>query len=343
MKYTALIRTYNSLPLVADVVAALRAQDVPPHRIIAVDSHSAPEQRAALEDIFDQVIDYPNEPFNYSKAINIGVDACDTPYVLIISSHVLLTDPYLISYGINHIAQGGARCLGCCFNQGGDYGKTYGVTQVDKHNFSLLLGLSNSCALLERRYIIDRPFREDVFSAEDQEWAAYYLRQRDACFFSFHSVYVKYMNPHVNDMKTMNEFVSMAYFTHPELRGPKYIIPRLARALLALIRLRPERAKLHFTMAVELFMTNFRKPVRLTSAYYGGNEKNTLELSDTQCNRAQNSTRGNRNSSVYPLPTLMNNNNSSRPNKHGIQSHRYPDRADGTTGNPFQDRSDQTP
>ena len=279
MKYTALIRTYNSFPLVAEVVAGLRAQAVPPEKIIAVDSNSCVEQRLALDDICDQVIDYPKETFNYSKAINIGVEACETEYVLIISSHIVLTDPYLISYGINHISEGGDRCLGYCFNQGGDYGKTYGVTRVDKRNFSLLLGLSNSCAFLQNQYIIDRPFREDVFSAEDQEWAAYYLRNHDASFFSFHSVYVKYLNPNVNDVKTMNEFISMAYFTHPELRGPKYIIPRLARALLAFLRMRPARAKHHLTMATELFMTNFRKPVR-KSSYYGDSQKDEPGLSE---------------------------------------------------------------
>ena len=285
MKYTALIRTYNSFPLVAEVISALRAQAVPPEKIIAVDSNSCVEQRLALNAICDQVIDYPSEPFNYSKAINIGIEACETEYVLIISSHVLLTDPHLISYGINHISEGGDRCLGCCFNQGGDYEKTYGVTRVDKGNFSLLLGLSNSCAFLKKQYIIDRPFREDVFSAEDQEWAAYYLRNHDACFFSFHSVYVKYLNPHVNELKTMNEFISMAYFTHPELRRPKYIVPRLARALLAFLRLRPERARFHFTMAKELFMTNFRKPVRQTSSYYASAKTEPVALSETQPNR----------------------------------------------------------
>lgn len=268
MKYTALIRTFNSLPLVADVVAGLRAQAVPPEKIIAVDSNSSPGQRLALNDLVDQVLDYPAEPFNYSKAINIGIAACTTEYVLIVSSHVVLTDPYLISYGINHIALNDERCLGCCFNQGGDYEKTYGVSRVDKNSFSLLLGLSNSCAFLKRQYIVDRPFREDVFSAEDQEWAAYYLREHDAHFFSFHSVYVKYLNPHVNELKTMNEFISMAYFTHPELRGYQYVIPRLARGLLAILRLRPHRARFHLTMAAELFMTNFRKPVR-RSLYYG--------------------------------------------------------------------------
>ena len=267
MKYTALIRTCNSFPLVADVVAALRAQAIPPHKIIAVDSNSKPEQRAALEGIFDQVIDYPPEPFNYSKAINIGIEGCDTDYVLIISSHVVLQDRYLISYGVNYIKESDGLCLGCCFNPGGDTEKVYGVTQVDKKNFSLLLGLSNSCALLKKQYIVDRPFREDVFSAEDQEWAAYYLRSHDASFFSFHSVHVKYLNPNVNELKTLNEFISMAYFTHPELRGPKYILPRLGRALLALLRNRPERAKWHMTMAMELFLANFRKPVR-RSAYY---------------------------------------------------------------------------
>lgn len=268
MKYTALIRTYNSFPLVAEVVAKLRAQVIPPEKIIAVDSNSCAEQRLALNDLVDQVIDYPNELFNYSKAINIGVAACETDYVLIISSHVLLTDPNLISYGINHITLGDEHCLGCCFNQGGDYEKTYGVSWVDKNSFSLRLGLSNSCAFLKKKYILERPFREDVFSAEDQEWAAYYLRERGANFYSFHSVYVKYLNPHVSELKTMNEFISMAYFTHPELRGAKYILPRLGRALLAVLRLRPMRAKFHFTMAMELYMTNFKKPVR-RSAYYG--------------------------------------------------------------------------
>lgn len=286
MKYTALIRTYNSFPLVAEVVASLREQDEPPEKIIAVDSDSSPEQRLALEDICDLVIDYPKEPFNYSKAINIGIVACDTEYVLIISSHVVLTDPYLISYGINHIADGGDRCLGCCFNPGGDYGKPYGVTRVDKSNFSLVLGLSNSCALLKRQYIINRPFQEDVFSAEDQEWASYYLRQQDATFFSFHSVHVRYLNPNVNDLKTMNEFISMAYFTHPELRGPKYIVPRLARALLAILRFRPEKAKLHLSMAIQLFLTNFRKPVR-QSAYYGSKEvrSESVELFSPNANQ----------------------------------------------------------
>ena len=267
MKYTALIRTYNSFPLVAEVVAALRAQAIPPHKIIAVDSNSKPEQRAALEGIFDRVIDYPPEPFNYSKAINIGMEECDTEYVLIISSHVVLQDRFLISYGINSIKNEGGLCLGCCFNPGGDTEKVYGLTRVDKKNFSLLLGLSNSCAFLKKQYIVDRPFREDVFSAEDQEWAAYYLRNHDASFFSFHSIHVKYLNPNVNELKTLNEFISMAYFTHPELRGPKYILPRLGRAFLALLRNRPERARMHMTMATELFLTNFRKPVR-RSTYY---------------------------------------------------------------------------
>lgn len=273
MKYTALIRTYNSFPVLSDVVAALREQTIAPHKILAVDSHSNPEQRSALDEIVDQVIDYPDEPFNYSKAINIGIAACETEYVLIISSHVMLNDPKLISYGVRYISTEGDNCLGCCFNPGADNEISYGVTKVDKKNFSLLLGLSNSCALLKTEKIVNRPFREDVFSAEDQEWAAYYLRNHGACFFSFHSAHVKYFNAYANELKTMNEFISMAYFTHPHLRGPTHILFRLARALLALIRNRPERARVHFTMAKELFLTNFRKPVRKSSYYeYGKSE-----------------------------------------------------------------------
>lgn len=267
LKYTALIRTYNSLPLVADVVAALLAQTMPPEKILAVDSASSPEQRLALDDLFDQVIDYPNEPFNFSKAINIGAAVCNTEYVLIISSHVVIQEPDIISRGVSYIANEVASCLGCCFNPHHLPERVWVIKKVDKNNFSPLLGLSNSCAFLKVQNILDRPFREDVFSAEDQEWAAYYLRNFNASFFRVISYHVKYLNKHLNDLKFINEEISMAYFTHRQLLSPIRIVARFLRALLATVRNRPERAKLHMMIAKELFLANFRKPVKKSSYY----------------------------------------------------------------------------
>jgi len=267
LKYTALIRTHNSFPLVANVVAALKAQSMPPEKILAVDSASSPEQRLALDDLFDRVIDYPKEPFNYSKAINIGVEACQTEYVLIISSHVVIENTEMISRGLTYVAVEDANCLGCCFISTANPEVTWKTRKVDNNNFSPLIGLSNSCAFLKVKKIIERPFREDVFSAEDQEWAAYYLRNHDAYFFSSISYHLKYLNEHLNDLKTINEEISMAYFTHRQLLNPKRIVNRFLRSLLAIARNRPERAKFHFAIAKGLFLAHFKKPIRKSSYY----------------------------------------------------------------------------
>ena len=267
LKYTALIRTYNSFPLVADVVAKLRSQTFPPETILAVDSASDPEQRLALENIFDIIVDYPKEAFNYSKAINIGVEACNTEHVLIISSHVLLQNPNMIQDGLELVKNEDSNCLGFCINPTLIAEQKWVTLKVDNKNFSPFIGISNACAFLEVKSILERPFREDVFSAEDQEWAAYYLRNHSSHFFIITAYDLKYLNQHTNDLKKINEEISMAYFIFPQLRGPKNIFFRLLRSLLAFLRNRPKRAKLHIMLAKELFLTNFRKPIRKSSYY----------------------------------------------------------------------------
>ena len=266
-KYTALIRTHNSFPLVAEVVEKLRSQTFPPETILAVDSASSVDQRASLAKIVDKIIDYPQEPFNYSKAINIGVEACLTEYVLIISSHVVMQSENMMHDAIEVIINESPNCLGFCLNPITDPQVLWRVRKTDVTNFSPVIGLSNSTAFLKVKPILDRPFREDVFSAEDQEWAAYYLRNHNAYFFGIATYNLKYLNQHTNDLKKINEQISMAYFTHPQLRSPKNIIFRFLRAILALVRNRPNRAKLHFTIATELLLSYFRKPVRKSSYY----------------------------------------------------------------------------
>jgi glycosyltransferase involved in cell wall biosynthesis len=267
IKYTALIRTHNSFPVVANVVCALKAQTMPPDKILAVDSASSSEQKLALIDLFDQVIEYPKEPFNFSKAINIGVAACNTEYVLIISSHVVITDPEIINRAVSKAVNEETSCLGYCFYPSAKSETNWLVQKINKHNFSPTLGLSNSCAFLKKQQIVARPFREDVFSAEDQEWSAYYLRNHNSYFFGISSYHIKYLNKHTNDLKKINEQRSMADFTHRQLLSPKYIIARFLRSLFALARKRPDRARLHMTIAKELLLAHFRKPIRKSSYY----------------------------------------------------------------------------
>lgn len=262
-RYTALIRTYHSMPMLADVIDALKKQSLPPAQILIVDSSKEQTQRDQITGLGYPVIRYPeHEDFNFSKAINIGVDAIETETVLIISSHVLLNQSDMIerAFKISDLKE--SSYMGFCLIPWAESEVKWKPTRVDKTNFSLNLCASNSCTLLKTQLIKERPFREDVFSAEDQEWAAFYVRQKNTFFFNIVTHDVKYMNVHFNTQKLINEQIALAYFTFPHMLSMQNIIFRLMRALIALVRLRHERAKLHFVVAREFFLAKFRKPTK---------------------------------------------------------------------------------
>ena len=195
------------------------------------------------------------------------MEACSTEYVLIISSHVLMENNEMIQNGIKTIINEGSNCLGFCINASLNPKDSWSVVKANNENLSPFIGLSNSCAFLRVKPILNRPFSEEVFSAEDQEWAAYQVRKNNAHFFIITSNYSKYLNSHTNNLKKINEEISLAYYTFPQLRGLRYIVPRFLRGVLAFIRNRPDRAKLHFAIAKGVFLTNFKKPIRKSSYY----------------------------------------------------------------------------
>jgi glycosyltransferase involved in cell wall biosynthesis len=261
--YTAVIRTFNSMPLLLSVIDALKQQTVPPDEIILVDSSNEKRQREDVLSLGYQVIRYPSDQeFNFSKAINIGVEKATTEYVLIISSHVVLNSKTLIEKCINITTTHDSNCLGYSIYPQESGNNKESFLKVDSRNFSPVIGLSNSCAFLKTINIVQRPFREDVFSAEDQEWVGYYLRNKNSFFYSIGSSDLLYLNENINIQKKINEEIAMAYFTHHQLRSPQNILLRALRGAFALLRNRPERAKYHWIVSKELLMTYFRKPYK---------------------------------------------------------------------------------
>ncbi|WP_019882387.1 MULTISPECIES: glycosyltransferase family 2 protein [unclassified Methylophilus] len=260
--YTAVIRTYNSLPLLLKVLDALKMQTIPPSDYVIVDSSKDYSQKEAIKKLGLQVVDYPDEEFNFSKAINIGVDYVKTELVLIISSHVLLNDRSLIEKGLALESFSIENYLGFCLTPAINESENWEPAMVTKYNFSLDLAASNSCTMLKTLHIQQRPFLEEVFSAEDQEWAAYYLREKEAYFYRVKAYEAKYLNVNMNDQKIINEQIALAYYTHREMLGYRNIIMRLFRAVVARVRGRTGRARLHFTIAKELFVARSNKPVK---------------------------------------------------------------------------------
>lgn len=261
-RYVAVIRTHACTPLLEQVVAALKAQTWAPTRVVFVDSSGTPAVREQLLRM-GEVVTYPEKVFNYSVAINVGMAAVDEPHALLISSHVLLEDPAVLERSLKAAQAQGIEVVYWRHAVSGQAAlSVIGPEQFDGYN-----GLSNACAFLPVRWVKERPFRADVFSAEDQEWAAWYFRTHRGQVLRVDDPAVKYLNPHVNTRKMINEELAIAYFAYPRNRWPDKIAARWGRAALALARGRRDRARMHWEIGRELLLMWFRAPSG-TSKYF---------------------------------------------------------------------------
>lgn len=263
-RYDAVIRTDHHSELLERVVSALRDQTSPPCQIILVDASGNSRCREKLSQLGDVVVEYPDTPFNFAHALNLGIAAAVGHQVLLISSHVVLKDRSLVEHGR---ALGNRYGAGVIYWKGGTDQEALHVQLTEATSFNGYNGLSATCALVPRQEALNRPFRTEVFSAEDQEWAGWYLRTRNGKTLQVEHPGLEYLNPNRNIQKTINEEIAIAYFTNRSLLRPQHIVARLLRAALAGLRHRPARARLHWEVAKGLLLANFTQPTG-QSRYY---------------------------------------------------------------------------
>jgi glycosyltransferase involved in cell wall biosynthesis len=263
IEYTAIIRTDRSGELIQKVVKCLRAQALPPTEILFVDSSGSSTCRDELAAMGARVIAYPDEPFNFSKAINTGTAAARCPHVLLISSHVLFESPTIVSDGLARAASTESAIVYWYFAPDGILTEI----PITRSLFDGKNGLSNSSAFFPLSLLRERLFKEEVFSAEDQEWAAWYFRKHNGKILRISHPDVKYLNPYANINKIVNEEIAVAYYARRRNLLPDKIIARLLRASLAAIRRRPDRARMHWEIAKGLFFAWFKRPQRLSKYY----------------------------------------------------------------------------
>lgn len=268
-RYGAVIRAYQCTPLLEQVIAALRAQSVPPDTIIVVDSSRSAETAAAFASLGVTVVPYPEGDFNYSRAINVGVAANPAPLTLIISSHVLL-GAEMVQRGWYTAQAHGLEIAFWTQPQPRQIGDVACI--IDQRNFNGRNGISNCAALIPTQRILNRPYREEVFAAEDQEWSKYYYRNFNRGTLHFRTHQIKYLNPNhggelQNWLKLLNEDLAIGCFVNRRVIMPDRIAARFLRGVLATLRRRPDRAEMHFRIARAYFRANFRRP-KIKSKYF---------------------------------------------------------------------------
>jgi glycosyltransferase involved in cell wall biosynthesis len=213
-KYSTLIRTFNSQRSLPATLQALQAQTHQPSRYIIVDSGST--DRTLLELPPDSLVHrFVGTVFNYSEALNQGVDLVSTDLVLIISSHTVLENPVAIEQAIRVLESN--PNIGAAYMSDDNVGPLRHEV-IDENNFNGFNGLWNSCSLVRVELLRMRPFRTDVFTAEDQEWARWLIAQHRMTVARIAGARMFNRNPRSSSLrKRANEYVSVAYFTNRKL------------------------------------------------------------------------------------------------------------------------------
>lgn len=208
-RYTALIRTFNSAETLPRTLASLENQSCRPARHVFVDSGSTDSTKriGPSGSIF---ADYEGSEYNYSRALNQGIRLVETDFILIVSSHTTLENPLAMKYAIN--------LLNSQPSIGAAYFSTPAIHDlshelIDGRNFDGFNGLWNTCSVLRTRLVTERPFRPEVFSAEDQEWAAWAILKRGFAIARIAGAGMRVHNPSKHSMrKRLNEHVAVACF-----------------------------------------------------------------------------------------------------------------------------------
>jgi glycosyltransferase involved in cell wall biosynthesis len=223
-RYSALIRTFNSADTLPDTLRSLAAQTIPPSTYIFVDSGSADNTFSLFPD-GSIVHKFVGHQFNFATAINQGLSYVSTEYILIISAHTMLRRNNSINYALNLLMENDK--LGGAYFSNENNGELTHVI-IDRQNFNGFNGLWNTCSIIKASLLKRRNFREDVFSAEDQEWARWLL-------FSESKVIARVNGAGMDNSsnvrmwkydrkKRKNEYVSIAYFTNRDLLKPRNLV-----------------------------------------------------------------------------------------------------------------------
>lgn len=262
-RYTALIRTFNSAPLVFDTIAALRAQTHPPERIVVVDSGTAEPEHEQLKAAADVFVDIAHLTFNYSYAINVGLSECLGDFVLVISSHIGIQANDLIERALVSVRREQADGFYCCGSSTDDWHEEV----IDRARFNGRNGLSNSFGFLPLKDVLARPFREDVFSAEDQEWALWFFTERRGRLLRIESRLVQYLNRRFNYNKLINEELAIAWFVDRRRLGLLHIAYWLLYAMGSYVKGNQERYRYKLEVAQQLWRARRTPPVK-ASRYF---------------------------------------------------------------------------
>lgn len=228
--YSVLIRTFNSAATLQATLACLAAQSWPPSQYVIVDSGST-DGTLDLLPPGAAVHSYVGETFNYSSALNQGIDRVEHDYTLIISSHTGLTNASAVAFAVSLVGSGGD--VAAAYFLPGEAREAMDYQLIDERSFTGFNGVFNTCALFDTSVLRKRRFRPEVFSAEDQEWSRWLLESEKKRIARISGAGMVYRNP-IRDRRDKDFYEELAVALYVKPRMLK--IPYLLRIMYRIVR-----------------------------------------------------------------------------------------------------------
>ena len=170
------IRAKNEAKWLASCLDAVSLQDHDNFEIIVVDNASTDGTRSIAESFGSKIIDISDADFNFSRALNIGIEAGTKPLIAMVSGHCIPADDQWLTRLAMHFSRP-------------DVVATYGrqvplpdTSSVDKRDLWITFGLDrraqerdyffhNANSMIRRSVWSQEPFNENIHGVEDQDWA----------------------------------------------------------------------------------------------------------------------------------------------------------------------------
>jgi glycosyltransferase involved in cell wall biosynthesis len=170
------IRAKNEAKWLASCLDAVSMQDHHDYEVIVVDNQSTDHTRDIAEAYDCQIINITDEDFNFSRALNIGIEASNKPLIAMVSGHCVPVDDQWLTRLAMHFNDLGVVAV---------YGRQEPLPDtapVDKRDLWITFGLDrkvqerdyffhNANSMIRRTTWERTPFNENIHGVEDQDWA----------------------------------------------------------------------------------------------------------------------------------------------------------------------------
>ncbi|MFK7932193.1 MAG: glycosyltransferase family 2 protein [Saprospiraceae bacterium] len=240
MTISVVIRSLNSASTLTKTLDSLIQQTRQVDEIILVDSGSEDNTCEIASSYGCKIISYPTDiPFNYSRALNMGIAAAIGELILIISSHIVFQNNNNLQFMLEILQRESKICVVSTYSKH----EVHNSMQIQENleyrtifntNF-YGFAMTNFCSLFLRKHWIEKPFNEAMPSAEDQEWAKYFMDKHDYGTAVIYKPRIEYLNPYFNAYKVCRDMIVIGRFVHPYALTFKYIIRRVSLRILRCI------------------------------------------------------------------------------------------------------------